>query len=311
MTGTSDHRGPAVVWRFLDGKRGHENQTAGLVHALAKRRPLLCHDIAVPSRMVRTRQWFSGRQMQTFELPDPDLVIGAGNATQFPLLTARRIRGGRAVVLMKPTLPLRWFDLCVVPEHDEPEANNNVLTTRGVLNTMYNHCEKDPDRGLVLIGGPSRHHDWNDAALFAALNEIASGEPSMTWTIVSSRRTLPATAAALGTLPSTNTTLMHFEKTDPTWLPRTLATAKQVWVTEDSVSMVYEALTAGAATGILPVPRRGDSRVSRAVDTLLGEGAVVSFASWNEGVQPSAPRVQLNEAARCAEWIDEHWLNHG
>jgi mitochondrial fission protein ELM1 len=50
-------------------------------------------------------------------------------------------------------------------------------------------------------------------------------------------------------------TIVPFAATSPDWLPTQLARADQAWVTADSVSMVYEALTAGAAVGVLDVPR--------------------------------------------------------
>ena len=42
-----------------------------------------------------------------------------------------------------------------------------------------------------------------------------------------------------------------------------VARSAQAWVTEDSVSMVYESLPAGAATGLLAVPRQGETRTAR------------------------------------------------
>ena len=41
-------RQPArVVWRFSDGKPGHDCQSLGLVDALRRRLPLQCYDIPV------------------------------------------------------------------------------------------------------------------------------------------------------------------------------------------------------------------------------------------------------------------------
>ena len=40
---------PVVVWAFTDGKAGHENQTRGLLAALAQRYPLDARWISVPA----------------------------------------------------------------------------------------------------------------------------------------------------------------------------------------------------------------------------------------------------------------------
>jgi mitochondrial fission protein ELM1 len=50
------------------------------------------------------------------------------------------------------------------------------------------------------------------------------------------------------------TAIFHTE-TPPGWVPEKLRQANGVWVTEDSASMIYEAITSGAKVGLLPVPR--------------------------------------------------------
>jgi uncharacterized protein len=97
-------------------------------------------------------------------------------------------------------------------------------------------------------------------------------------------------------------------ETGPDWLPAQLARAGQVWVTADSVSMVYEALTAGAAVGVLETPRQRPSRVSRGLERLAVESWVTPFADWRPGRTLHRPPGIFNEAERCARWIVERWL---
>jgi hypothetical protein len=63
---------------------------------------------------------------------------------------------------------------------------------------------------------------------------------------------------------------------------------------------LYEALSAGAATGLLPVPRRRSSRPSRGVDALLASRQVMAFGRWAEGAALPRLAVSLNEAERSA-----------
>ena len=73
-----------------------------------------------------------------------------------------------------------------------------------------------------------------------------------------------------------------------------------MWVTEDSVSMIYEALTSGCRVGLLPLPRNSVSRLHRAIDRLLEEGFVSAHNDRDVAAElPSPPRT-LNEADRCA-----------
>ena len=60
-------------------------------------------------------------------------------------------------------------------------------------------------------------------------------------------------------------------------------------MTEDSVSMVYESLTAGAATGLLAVPRLGETRITAGVANLQREGFVTPFADWQRTGRLSTP----------------------
>ena len=116
-------------------------------------------------------------------------------------VTLQRIVGGKLIALMRPSLPLGWFDLCVIPQHDRPPARANVVATRGVLNTACPSPERAADKGLFLIGGPSKHHGWDTPGLLAQIDAILADTPTMRWTLTTSRRTPPiVTAAAASTL---------------------------------------------------------------------------------------------------------------
>ena len=95
----------------------------------------------------------------------------------------------------------------------------------------------------------------------------------------------------------------------PEWLPYRLAEAPRVWATEDSLSMVYEALSAGAAVGLLTVPRRGSDRVTREMTQLIADGVLTSYEDWRQRQALTGSGQPLNEAARCAQWISEHLLS--
>ena len=156
-----------VVWRLCDGKVGHESQSQGLAEALGRRVPTEYFDLGCLSPARALRAWLCGRFPPGEALPAPDLILGAGHRTHLNLLAARRARGGRAVVLMKPTLPCACFDLCLVPEHDDPPRHGKVLPTQGALNPIRPAAAASPERGLILIGGPSEHHGWDTAAIVA------------------------------------------------------------------------------------------------------------------------------------------------
>lgn len=229
------------------------------------------------------------------QLPKPDFVIGAGHGTHLPLLAVAREHGACSVVLMKPGLPLSWFDWCIAPEHDfdkRPDRRGLILS-KGALNRVV-PSEGERSGNLILVGGPSKSHGYDEENLILQIEEIAKeGE----WEIVDSRRTPDSFRTALGSdLPSL--VLSRHEDTPSGWLADRLSKATEVWVTEDSVSMVYEALTGGARVGIVDVPRlKSESRVVRGLELLKSQGYFLN----GDSTDVSKPR--LAEADRCARCI--------
>ncbi|NIP74255.1 MAG: nucleoside-diphosphate sugar epimerase [Gammaproteobacteria bacterium] len=296
-----------MIWRFTDGKPGHEGQSEGLANALAERLAVQVHTLAPPSALHAAAYWFNRRFPPARACPDPDLLVGAGHATHLPMLAARRARGGHIVVLMRPSLPCAWFDLCVIPEHDRPDPAANVLTTRGALNRITETGPKEAGLGLLLIGGPSAHYGWDEGRLAEQVRTVAAGD-GRHWRLTTSRRTPRSTVQRLRNLGLRNLEVVPAEQTGPNWLPRQLARAPTAWVTADSVSMVYEVLTAGAACGLLEVPARRASRVGEGVQQLVADGWVTPFGAWRSGEALASPPAEFNEARRCARWIHEHLL---
>ena len=315
--GARDRCDLTVVWQIRDGKQGHDNQSTGLVRALHRHTEIETVRLDPPARFPRAlaAAWHTYRTARLGQHPDPDILVGAGHGTHLSLLAAQRARGGRTIVLMNPSAPRGWFDLVIVPSHDEVEPGSNTLVTRGVLNRLSPSEHRDPRRGLFLIGGPSRHHDWSCRGLVEQVRAVLSAERSSTWLAVGSRRTPCDTLAALREIGDETLSVVAFDDADADWLPSQLAPASRVWVTEDSVSMVYESLTVGAATGILEVPARGfgartRSRVLRGLDSLIEDGWVTPFDRWRNGASLEPAPAPLDEARRCARWIWEHWLSN-
>lgn len=292
---------PLVIWRLTDGKPGHLQQTLGLANALSRLTPCDCHDIDLRERASGLADVLHGRFPAGEGLPRPRLVMGAGHGTHLSLLAARRATGARAIALMKPSLPRFLFDLVIAPAHDDLPAGGRVITTLGVLNPMQGG-EKRPGSLLVLIGGPSKHVRWDDATVLHQVEAIAAAQPPASdWALTDSRRTPPALSAELQRRYGGR--FQPWADCPPGWLAAQLAVTESVWVSEDSVSMVYESLTAGCRVGLLQVPRtERPSRVIRGVEQLIAGQRVTPFASWRVTMQ-LPPALPFNEAARVAEIV--------
>ena len=188
---------PLVIWRLTDGKPGHMQQSLGLVRALSALLPCEVTDIDVAALPVGVVDVLLRRFPPGLTLKRPDLIVGAGHATHFALLAARRVAGGRAIVLMKPSLPYFLFDMVIAPEHDGLPSGPRVINTLGVLNPMQ-PGEKKADSLLVLLGGPSKHVRWSDEAVLAQLDAVvAAQKPGCSWRVADSRRTPDSLRTAL------------------------------------------------------------------------------------------------------------------
>lgn len=292
---------PALtVWVVSDGKPGHLNQSLGLAEALARAAASTHHVVpALPA--WRALLALLSKRFPGPALPAPDLVLGAGHATHLSLLAARRAAGGRAVVLMKPSLPRRCFDLCVVPRHDGLAADARTLTTEGALNRVRPATARDPQRGLMLIGGVSKHFAWDDDAIQLQIRSILARTPGVRWTLTTSRRT---PAEFLRTLPpAANLAVVAHADSGPDWLPAQLAASGTAWVTPDSASMVVEALSAGADVGVFDLPVNPKSRVGWAISDLADAGRITRFVRWCAHGTLYPNTEPLAEADRSAAWI--------
>lgn len=254
-----------TIWLLTDNKPGHRNQLRGLLTALEK-------EIAVNAHWIDISSWY---QPIVGPVPDgkPDLILCCGHRTHIPGLLCKWCFGGFLTVLMQPSLPLWLFDFCIIPLHDNPAAKKNVITTLGVINTIEASNEQQSQAGLILIGGPSKHHGWDTQSVIEQLQVAIKASPNTQWQITTSRRTPPEfEQQLLQTIAANNlnqTVFVPYADTDPDWVNRQMRIASQIWVSEDSVSMVYESLTAGAKVGLIQVPRtRKSSRIYNSIDSL-------------------------------------------
>jgi hypothetical protein len=293
-----------VIWQIVDGKPGHENQSRGLIQALRQIRSIELKTLSIHENSVSWIDTLKGTIPATRGWPKPDLIVGAGSRTHPAILAAGRQTRAKTIVLMSPPAILRsFFDLCIVPEHDHLRGQN-VLTTQGALNTIQPSQTQSKSKGILLIGGPSKHHSWDATILLDQIQNLLSSNAEIHWKLTTSRRTPEATLTALRAIQSPRLDIIPAEETTPDWVPAALSQSATVWVTEDSVSMIYEALTSGAKVGLLKVPRANPkSRLLRGLDQLIEKKMVRYFDPSSAESEKSGERPSLNEAQRVASII--------
>lgn len=297
-------RRPQFIRVLSDGRPGHENQSLGLAEAIARRTGAHIECVRFgPTDLI----WSRYRKAVAGD-GHVDLLLGAGHRTHLALCLAARKLAARSVVIMKPTWPVWFFDLCLVPRHDlRPGAPlpARLVPTFGALNRLPEQLPAKQSRGLVLIGGPSRAHGWDANLLLAAILEVLRARTELAWMLSDSRRTPRGFLDQLRRAGAAAELVSH-RQTPPGWVTAQLLAAQEAWVTADSVSMLFEAVTAGARTGILPMPvRRAAAGPVRAVADLEAEGLATAHETWAAQGRVLPPPKRLHETGRCAEVVLE------
>lgn len=299
-----------VVWLLHDEKPGHNTQLRGLANRLKAHSGARCHWVDCDNYPVpfwRALLGIAPSSEALSTLPEPDMIIAAGSNTHRLLFSLRRRKHAMTTVLMRPSWPLRWLDTAIIPEHDAPTPSNQTLITKGVLNTITPMAKlTDQQNGLILVGGPSKHFEWDDDQVLAQVQQLRQALPKWKWTLSSSRRTPAALMPRLAQLEDAGLSVKDHRTTHSDWLPQALADSRCVWITPDSVSMVYEGLTSGLPTGLFDIPPKNNSRVARGIAQLQSDQSVYALADASK-MATFAPPTPLWEADRATQWLLDRW----
>jgi mitochondrial fission protein ELM1 len=110
--------------------------------------------------------------------------------------------------------------------------------------------------------------------------------------VIDSRRTPKALRDHLN-LPA-NAKYVHWRDTQPSWLTHQLSRSGSTWVTPDSASMVYEALSFSGRVGVIGLrPRWRSNKLAHGIRRLHALGYNVALA----------------EHKRCAKLIMQRWFS--
>jgi len=330
-----------LIWILSDGKAGHLSQTRGLAGALVARMGGRIReiDLAGKSFWGKLREIWKQRSEvrdqrsevrdQRAEVRDqgsedteegtPDFIIAAGHGTHLPLLLSGWLfKRAKTVVCMKPSLPMSWFDFSVVPRHDltsdvlaKPPAH--IIPTLGALHCVKPSPERPKTHTLLLIGGPSKEYGWDEQQVIEQLKAVSSWQLAVgsqqseeKFLLTTSRRT-PAGFVDVLRRECPAIEVVPVEETPRGWVAEKLQCAKAVWVTRDSVSMIYEALGSGAPVGLLNMPSlqpdgKKKSRVAKGIEMLETDGWVTPFDVWKQ-TNVLKSRGALVEVDRVAERV--------
>ena len=340
-----------------DGIRGHYHQSLGVAQWLERlggghleesvnvpklsginkllRLKLSVHGLAVKDSAY-SRKWLRFVGMDCRGVKPNTLFISAGSSAAPFTLAFAKATGNKSAVIMTPSvLGTKPFDYAIIPEHDKhsPE-DKHILTTTGAPNHIYlpeleqagssffaGHDFGNNKVVALLIGGSDNNYKPSPEWAENALGTLRSLD-GIKLLITTSRRTGKALddkiEAMFGQDKSLGYMLIMSKDSGVNVLPAMLGKATHVIVTEDSVSMVSEAATAGFRVGLLRVPRtsgflkrlagagaqRFDDMFAKmeARNLLVDLGNAPDFMKFL--YEPDQRHHQdFNDAKRAAEWI--------
>ena len=264
------------------------------------------------------------------------LFISAGSSAAPFCLALAKATGNKSAVIMTPSVfGTKPFDFAIVPEHDEHDIlDPKIMTTLGAPNHIYSQTiQKTSEKFFenmnfkkkviaVLVGGSDANYKPDAKWASEVLGDLTRYDDA-TILITTSRRTEENLENEIENIfasnPSTGYLLILSRNPKINAVTALLGAATHVLVTEDSVSMVSEAVTAGFKVGLLRVPRvtgaikkslgYGTKRFDDMFEKMKGEYLIDDLGGTSEffndflSTDEQKHHQDFNEAKRAAQWI--------
>jgi len=289
-----------TIWIISDNRRGHENQSLAISEAISRLIPTQVFLLSSPNPLTQLSDLVFGKFKNTSPPSIPDLIIGTGHETHLSLLNAKRRYGGKALVIMSPSLPLSMFDFALIPLHDQPSNNNKVIPFKGAFSRVIPSPHRNNKRLCIVVGGPSKHYSLDQRVILNEIKELMDSFTDSEILISNSPRSPEKLSEELSkTYPSH---FIDWKKMHSGEIQILFAQSRQIWITEDSISMIYDALSSGAQVGLLSTTQKKETKITREIQSLVNEKLLTNIKEWRV-TKSMHPSPLLDESARCAQLI--------
>lgn len=268
---------PLRIIFLADTRPGHYHIAEGVIAALARLRPVEVTRIEVKRKWIVPTRWLRARinaesfypprmlrmayRIDADTLPEADLVVSAGGETHMPNICVTRLLNVPNIFcgsLLRGLGPENFSLIVSSYERDEGSDQHLVVLKPSSIDpdalgrpksVPRFGPENRPETVGLLIGGKAgrfryRDSEWSDLLAFVRAVSKAWGTR---WLISTSRRTPDSVADRIAEMArddSVVTQFIDFRKSGPGTLPQIFAKADAIVCTEDSSSMISEAVSA-------------------------------------------------------------------
>jgi mitochondrial fission protein ELM1 len=293
------------IWLILDGKRGHEKQIEDLAFSINKKIKTNITKIKKISLLNTLLNFLRIGNDPCKYFLRPDFIIAAGHQTHFDALQKKIRYGGKIILIMKPSIPSFLFDLIIIPSHDNILWKKNTLTIDGTVNKIMNKNKQERNSALILLGGPSKNYSWSNKEVIDQIKHILNVNPNLKFTIATSRRT-PSELLNDAKFVHKNLLIVCHESVPHDWLEKNIGNYQHSWVTQDSISMLYELIASGSIVNLIRLESK--NRKFQKLFFELERQGKINYQYSDKSLDRLSKNNQ-SSAENCAEFIIKSLIN--
>ena len=229
-----------------------------------------------------------------------DLFVGAGSTSYYALKFYARRYARPSVALMYPKGYRKDFSIIIAGAHDRPEPRANLKISPVSLSFSRPPGLYKPQRKSIgfIIGGPNSCFEMGDEIL-KQIEGVRARFADCEFALTTSPRTPRATESALAKLSWDYSVIYSREPVNP--IGDFLAQCEWVFISEDSVSMISEAVSSGRANVAILSLKRKDAH--NKFDDFISALVSTGYARrYSEGVKlKKTAKYDLKEFVREIE----------
>ena len=215
---------------------------------------------------------------------DFDLFVGAGSTTYYALKFYARRYARPSIALMYPKGYRKDFSVIIAGAHDRPKSRANLKISPVSLSFSRPQGLYQPQCKSIgfIIGGPNSCFEMGDEIL-KQIEGVRAQFADCEFALTTSPRTPQATENALEKLSWDYSVIYSREPVNP--IGDFLAQCEWVFISEDSVSMISDAVSNGSANvAILSLKRKdAHNKFDDFISALVSTGHA---RRYSEGVKP-------------------------